>query len=171
MLARLSHHMNGKNLRELADKGYRAISRLSSLQAKAQEQMGQAIAALEISASAFGFGYARGYWAQPGQDVEIMGIPIDLAGGMIGHAFALFGGLGRYKDDAHNIANGALASYVTTMGLKMGVDQAQKHPPTAAAHGYSGYTGGGMPGGQFSGVPMNDMGLAGIVASATGRGY
>jgi hypothetical protein len=161
MLARIGHHIDKRNMRDIAEKGLRAIARMNNLHAKAQEQMGEMVAALEVNASAFFFGFARGYWAQPGQDVAIMGIPVDLAGGLLGHAFALFGGLGRYKADAHNFSNGALASYSTTLGLKMGVEQAQKHPPSAAAHGYSGYyTGGGLP-------PQDDSTLAGIVANAT----
>lgn len=168
MLAKVSslgHHISHRNLRELADKGLSAIARMQKIRDRASEQMGHVVQTLEVSASAFGFGFARGAWAQPGQDVAIMGIPIDLAAGLAGHAVALFGGLGRYADDTHNLADGALASYATALGLRMGVDYSQKHP--AAAHGTGWGFGAFGQGFTAGGGGMGDAELAGIVHRAT----
>jgi len=154
-LQSLGHHIDKRELRELADKGLRAITRMHNIHAKAQEQFGQAICALETTVSAFSFGFARGYWSKPGQDVTVMGVPIDLGAGLIGHAMGFFGSLGHYAEDAHNLSNGALASYATTLGLRMGVEQAQKHAGvTPAAQGWGG------------GRPMTPDELARMVASA-----
>jgi hypothetical protein len=154
-------NVDRKQLVEIADRGRRAVARMHNLHEKAQEQMGEMIAALEVSASSFAFGFARGYFAKPGQDVAIMGIPIDLAGGLLGHVAALFGDLGHYKRDAHNMANGALASYTTTLGLKLGVEQAQKHPPSGVlAQGYGGFTGYVGAGGPVTDDDVSRMVLA-----------
>ncbi len=169
MLARvasLGHHISHRNLRELADKGLHAIQRMNRARAQAAEQMGHVVQSLEVSASAFAFGFARGAWAQPGQDVAVMGIPIDLAAGLLGHAVAIFGGLGRYADDTHNLSDGALASYATALGLKMGVDYSQKHP-SGAAHGV-GWGFGSFGPAYTAGVGgVDDARLAGIVSNAT----
>jgi hypothetical protein len=168
MLAKVSslgHHISHRNLRELADKGLSAIARMQKIRDRASEQMGHVVQTLEVSTSAFAFGFARGAWAQPGQDVAVMGVPIDLAAGLAGHALALFGGLGRYADDTHNLSDGALASYATALGLKMGVDYSQKHPSNAAAHG-TGW-GFGAFGPAYTAGGVSDAELAGIVHRAT----
>lgn len=147
MLAKLSaagHHISNHELRKLADKGMRAISRMNRASIEAKEKFGIAIGSLEVSASAFAFGFARGYWATPGQDVEILGVPVDLAGAAVFHLAGVFMGLGHLESDAHNLGNGGLASYFTTLGMRSGVDMRAKHPPTAAAHGFTGWGGGAM---------------------------
>lgn len=167
MLAKVSslgHHISHRNLRELADKGLHAIQRMQKVRERAAEQMGHVVQTLEIGASSFAFGFIRGAYAQPGQDVSIMGIPVDLAGGIAGHAIALFGGLGRYADDTHNLADGGIASYTTTLGMKFGVDYAQKHP-SSAAHGTGWGFGSFGPGYTAGGI--DDARLAGIVHQAT----
>jgi hypothetical protein len=132
-LAKLKHHVSNAQLHQIADRGLSAIRRLQSMKAQAQEQAAIVIEALETSASTFGFSFARGYWAQPGQDVAIAGIPIDLVGAIVFHGMGFVGGMGQYKKDMHNFGNGALASYVATLGLKMGVEQASKHPHSTPA--------------------------------------
>lgn len=167
MLQKLSRvgHISQSSMRDVAERGLSALRRLQSLKEKGQEQMEELVGAVEVGASAYAFGFARGYFAKPGQDVEILGVPVDLAGGIALHVLALFGGAGRYKADLHNFANGGLASYATTMGLKQGVDQAAKHPPSqllgtsAASNGW--FTAGGMPG-----VGYDPSGLSSTLARA-----
>lgn len=159
MLAKLTaagHHISNNELRKLADKGLRAISRLNKATENAREQFGMIIGAAEVSASAFAFGFARGYWATPGQDVEIMGVPVDLAGAAALHALGLFGDMGHYAGDCANLGNGGLASYFTTLGMRTGVEQRQKHPPSTPA-ATAGWMAGGM---------MHPNDLASFVATA-----
>lgn len=122
----ITNRMSSAGLKEAADKGMRAMARLKNFSIAVREQAGQTIQTLEVQAAAFGFGFARGYWAEPGKDLSLLGIPADLAAGIGGHGLALFGNLGKYKEDFHNLSDGALASYFTTLGLKMGVEQKTK---------------------------------------------
>lgn len=147
MLAKLTaagHHISNHELRKLADKGMRAISRMNRASMEAKEKFGVMIGSLEVSTAAFAFGFARGYWATPGQDVEVLGVPIDLAGAASFHLLGAFANLGHLETDAHNFGNGALASYFTTLGMRSGVETRAKHPPSAAAHGFTGWGGGTM---------------------------
>jgi hypothetical protein len=133
----LAHRMGHAGLKEAAEKGMRAMARLKTMTLGAKETFAQGVQSLEVNAAAFSFGFARGYFAEPGKDLSVLGIPLDLAAGFGGHVLGVIGGLGKYKEDAHNLADGALASYSTTLGLKLGVEQRDKKPaaasPSAAA--------------------------------------
>ena len=129
----LAHRLGHQGLREAAEKGLNALASLRRMRDASKEQMGHAIQSLEVNSAAFAFGFARGYFSEPGKDLTVLGVPVDLASGLVGHAAGLFGGLGRYKEDAHNLSDGALASYFTTLGLKLGVEQREKHPATPGA--------------------------------------
>ena len=129
----LAHRMGHQGLKEAAEKGMRALVRLRNVSIAMKEQAGQTVQTLEVNAAAFAFGFSRGYFAEPGKDLSILGIPLDLASGIAGHGLALFGGLGKYGEDFHNLSDGALASYSTTLGLKLGVEQRDKAPATPGA--------------------------------------
>jgi hypothetical protein len=135
----LTNRLSQPALKETAEKGLRAMQRLKNMSLAMREQAGQTIQTLEVNAASFGWGFARGYFAEPGKDLSILGIPMDAAAGVAGHALALFGNLGKYSEDFHNLADGSLASYTTTLGLKLGVEQKMKAPagaaPAAAAGG------------------------------------
>jgi len=133
-------HLSQQQTRELAEKGMRAITRLRNLASSMEEQMGQGVQTMEVSIATFGWAFARGYFAEPGKDFAALGVPLDLGAGFLGHAAAYFGGsaVGRYKRDVHNVSDGSIASYLATLGLKLGLEQAQKKhaaPAPAAASG------------------------------------
>lgn len=60
----------------------------------------------------------------------MFGIPLDLASGVVLHAAGLFGGP-KYASHLHNLADGALASFFTTLGAGLGASQ--KTTTTAGA--------------------------------------
>ncbi len=146
------HGLSRHELLEAAHRGLRAIGSIKNLRRAAEVQGKQIVRTLEIQATAFGFGFARGYFADPGKDLAILGVPVDVAVGLAGHGVAFLGLMGKAKDDTHNIADGALASYGTTLGLKLGVEAKSKSTPSGAA--------------KTSGVGMSTDQIASALAAA-----
>lgn len=140
MLQHLQHGLSSTQLRELAEKGQRALARMANMRSAIEQQVGHVVRSIEVNVAAFGFGFARGYYAQPGKDLTVLGVPVDLAAGFAGHTLALMGFAGPWSNDVHALSDGSTASYFTTLGLKVGVDQRTKTPaaPPAAAAGYHG---------------------------------
>jgi len=145
-MAGFSHivpHLNQVQTRELAEKGLRAIARVRNMAAQMEHQVAQGVQTLEVGFAAFAWAFARGRWSEPNKELAVFGVPMDLASGFAGHLLGFFGGsaIGRYARDVHNLSDGSIASYLTTLGLKMGLEsraKAQAAPgttPTAATKG------------------------------------
>jgi hypothetical protein len=117
---------------KMAEKGERAVARMSKYKEAAAEQMGVAVQTVEVGVASFGFGYARGRYAKDGE-FELLGVPPDLLTGAALHVLAFMGTFDKYDRDAHNVADGALAAYLTTKGVEFGVEAKQKQ--TAVASG------------------------------------
>lgn len=112
----------------------------------------------ETTASAFGFGYARGRY---GDRFDIQGAPIELVAGTVLHIAAMMGWVTAYASDAKNIGNGAFAAYCSAKGFELGREHAAakaKPAQTAAAGALCGYE---RP---AFGRPMNDYELAAQMA-------
>ena len=71
-----------------------------------------------LGSSAFAFGMIQG--KVPG-GVEVVGVPLDLGIGLGGHLAAMMGVGGNLSGQLHNIADGALAAYLTAMGRGVGL--------------------------------------------------
>lgn len=94
---------------------------------KAAETVETGIQTVEVVGSTFGFGVLRGRYADPDTgEWEIMGVPPDLLAGIALHGAALLGGFAGQRGDfamhAHNLGDGALASYFFTKGAQLGVN-------------------------------------------------
>lgn len=99
-----------------------AMSRARAMKEKAEGAVEQVTGAALTGGTAFLFSYAmhrfRGDDDAPG--IEVLGVPLDLGASLGLHAMALFGVGGKYSDQMKHIANGALASYTTTLGAGLG---------------------------------------------------
>lgn len=99
-----------------------AMSRARAMKEKAEGAVEQVTGAALVGGTAFLFSYAmhrfRGDDDAPG--IEILGVPLDLGASLALHALALFGVGGKYSEQMKQIANGALASYTTTLGAGLG---------------------------------------------------
>ena len=116
-------------VQKLVESAERAKASASRLKAKASETMGIALGAMEVSGAAFGFGYARGRFATTDGEFAIVGVPPDLLAGVVLHGLGFLGTFDKYSEHAHNLANGALASYLTTKGVQFGIE-GRKEPLT-----------------------------------------
>ncbi len=112
-------------LDEIEKKYTSAKSRLANVQKSAQKIVGTVVQTTEVTGTAFGFGIINGRWGSP----EILGMPVDLAVGAGMHLLAF---LDIAEEHAHNIGDGALASYTASLGAgigrKMLVESNTKNP-------------------------------------------
>lgn len=105
--------------------------------------MGQVLQTAEVAVAAGGFGYANARYGKmvgsnPTPEIDLFGVPADIGLAAALHLGGFSGSLGKYKEHAHNLGDGCLASYLTRVGLRMGVAAKQKAaapPSTAGAFG------------------------------------
>jgi hypothetical protein len=96
---------------------------------------GQLVQTLEVGAGALAVGVASGRFGA----LNIAGspIPLDLAGGILGHALGFFGLAGKYGEHLHNFSDGVLAGYLTKWGIGFGTELRRKagQPPVMTVAG------------------------------------
>jgi hypothetical protein len=101
--------------------------RITSLQSRAKNALAEAegvmegvVTSMEVGGAAFGLGVLQGRYP----DADLWGIPPDLAAALVMHGIALSGAGGDMKSHFQAFGNGALASYLTTIGRGIGVGMA-----------------------------------------------
>lgn len=128
--------------REIAAK---AKTTMAKWREKNEEVIGRGMQLVEVSGTAFAFGFANSRWGENGE-LKIAGIPVDLGVAAVVHSMGFLGGLGEYAEHGHNVADGALASFAYRVGAQMGADSARdaKGPPPVKK---SSTTAGALPSG------------------------
>lgn len=87
---------------------------------------GSFVKALEVGVPALGFGVIKGRYGAvyvPGTNQML---PLDAALAVLLHGAAFMGWMGKATNDVHNVADGVLASYLTTLGAGLGKAWATK---------------------------------------------
>lgn len=95
-------------------------ARIAKMRERGEEQLGHALQAVEVTGTAFGFGFMRGKMGDENGDLDIMGIPASMGAFVVGHALGFLGVFGKHDEHAHNIADGAGAEYAAVAGMRMG---------------------------------------------------
>jgi hypothetical protein len=127
MLADIKSH---KDVKKVVEKLARAEGTISRVKAKATEAAGEAITTGESVVTSFGFGYARGRFADDKGDWEVWGLPPDLTAGVVAKLMAFTGLFGKYDEHVHAVGTGALCSYGTVKGIELGQAAAEAKPAT-----------------------------------------
>lgn len=103
---------------------------------------GQVVRTAMTSAGALAVGLASGRYGA----LHLSGstIPLDLAGGVLGHLAGFFGLAGRYSDHLHDFSNGVLAGWLTKWAIGYGTEMRRQKglPPVMTV--ISGLGGGGQ---------------------------
>lgn len=123
-----SFSLSKAQMSQMRDKAERMIARAKAISEKSEEAVGQVIQSTEIVGAAFAAGAVKGRFG----NVEVMGVPADLGVAVLGHGLAFMGG-GKYKEHLHNLADGVLASYMTTLGAGIGSRMARDAAAAAPA--------------------------------------
>lgn len=116
---------------ELADKVDKLAQRAKGLAVKGEEAMGHMVQSMEVGMSALGFGWAEGRYGS----IELLGIPANLGASVVLHGLGYFGMAGKHSEHLHNLGDGALASYLHTMGVGIGARSRQPARPGGATSG------------------------------------
>lgn len=103
---------------DLRRKAESAIARARSALSKADEAVDTVVHAAVTGGTAFAFGVVQGRYG----GVEVVGVPADLGAAVVLHALGFAGVAGKQTTYLHAAGNGALASYLATLGRGVGVE-------------------------------------------------
>jgi hypothetical protein len=115
-----------------ATKAWAAVARaratLATVREKTEQTVGVVISGAETTGAAVALGYANVVWGQKnGGELRLFGkVPLDLALGIALHTVGIFDGAGKYSEHAHAFGNGALASFGSRFGAKLGLEHLTK---------------------------------------------
>lgn len=95
----------------------------ASAAASGEKSFGEILKTVETVGAGAAMGYMNAKYCRPGRNaVEIGGVPMDLALGVVGNVVALSSYLGEYSEHAHNLANGLLCAYSVRLAMMWGAD-------------------------------------------------
>ncbi len=99
-----------------------AMTRMKSIREKAEETAMRVVQTVTICGTSFGFGYMNGRMMDPQgrRGVELFGVPMEAITGIGMTLFGFMSSSSKYADHLHNIGNGALAAYTTSLGVEVG---------------------------------------------------
>ncbi|HKY36471.1 MAG TPA: hypothetical protein VJN18_11060 [Polyangiaceae bacterium] len=118
-----------RSLEDLQSKYERAKKSAANIKEAARDAIMTVVQTAEVTTCAFSLGVINGYWSQP----ELLGIPVSglVAAGFHTVGFILDEGSG--AEHLHNLGDGAMAAWATTMGVGVGAKMAQEKAAAAAA--------------------------------------
>lgn len=117
--------MSRADVNRIAGRAEAMRARMTNLRKKAEKVTERAVHTVEVGAGAFAFGVLQGRSQDP-EGVRLFGVPIDLLSGITLHAAGFLGLGGKMSSHLHGFGDGALASYLTTMGRGVGRTWAAK---------------------------------------------
>lgn len=124
----MARKIGSRALTQMERKYKSALARVRRVKDEGERVAGQLQGAAITTGTAFGLSYMQHRFRdENGQaGIEIVGVPLDLGLGLGLHVASLFGVFGKWGDGASQVANGALASWGTTMGASMGTEAYEK---------------------------------------------
>ena len=102
--------------------GHLAARFRSNFIGKAETVTQQVVQSILVSGASFGFGVLGGHSGQ----VDVLGVPVDLGTGILLQLAGFAGLAGKWDKAAHDLGDGALASYFARLGARVGHDLARK---------------------------------------------
>ncbi len=111
------------------DRAFSLARRASAYRAKADQAVETLVGSAEVGASAFALGLVQGRYG----GVEIVGVPLDLSAAIVMHGLAFVGVGGKLSGHLHSFGDGALATYLATLGRGAGVEMRRKALGAGAA--------------------------------------
>jgi hypothetical protein len=106
----------------------RLRTRTDRIKEEAKDMIHTLVRTTEVSATAFGLGVVQGRYGP----VEVLGVPLELGGGIAAHLAGLLGLGGNFSGHLHNFGDGFLATYMATVGRGAGLQWKHKAVPGVA---------------------------------------
>jgi hypothetical protein len=107
--------------------------RIEGIKQHTEKTVEKVIRTAEVGGTAFAIGVLNGKTG----GVEIMGVPLELGAGIALNVLSYMGAAGKMSDHVGNVGDGALASFATMEGVKIGLQWAQKSGGQGALSGGS----------------------------------
>lgn len=104
------------------DRAFSLARRASAYRQKADQAVETLVGTAEVGASSFALGLIQGRYG----GVEIVGVPLDLTAAIAFHGLAFVGVGGKLSGHLHSFGDGALATYLATLGRGAGVEMRRK---------------------------------------------
>lgn len=120
-----SHAKYALTKTEMKSAGQRLHSlkkRIEGIKNHTEKTVEKVIRTAEVGGTAFAIGVLNGKTG----GVEIMGVPLELGAGIALNVLSYMGAAGKMSDHVGNVGDGALASFATMEGVKIGLQWAQK---------------------------------------------
>lgn len=143
-----SHAKYALTKTEMKSAGQRLHSlkkRIEGIKNHTEKTVEKVIRTAEVGGTAFAIGVLNGKTG----GVEIMGVPLELGAGIALNVLSYMGAAGKMSDHVGNVGDGALASFATMEGVKIGLQWAQK----------SGGGQGSLPSGAAPSLPAANAGV------------
>lgn len=120
-------HISAAHLARMRRTSESLMARGTKLRAKAEGAVTALVDAAEVGGASFAFGVIQGRYGA----VDIVGVPVDLAAALGLHVLGFLGVGGKMNRHIHSFGNGALASYLSTLGRGAGLNMKSKALGTA----------------------------------------
>lgn len=115
-------HISATHLAKLRKQSEGLMRRASGLKDKAESAVKVMVGAAEVGGASFALGIAKGRYGS----IHVVGVPADLGAALVLHGLAFVKIAGKSSHHLHAFGNGALASYMTTLGQGVGMDMKKK---------------------------------------------
>lgn len=125
----MSVNISKAHVSKMQDRVNQLQKRVQSFKADAEKMTEKFVRTMEVGGAAFAVGVLQGKTG----GIEVMGVPLELGGGLALNLLGYFGAAGKHSDHLNNLGDGALAGYLTTMGKGVGTTWAQKSAAGGAA--------------------------------------
>lgn len=125
----MTTNISKAHLSRLAQRAEGLQKRLARFKDNAEQTTQKVVRSVEVGAMALGMGIVQGRAGS----IEIMGVPLELGTGVALNLLGYFGAAGKYSDHLNNFGDGALATYLSTVGKGVGAAMKAKQLGGGAA--------------------------------------
>jgi hypothetical protein len=123
------HEFSKTELKALPGRLASLKNRIEKVKAHTEKVTEKIVRTAEVGGTAFAVGILNGKTG----GVEVMGVPLELGAGVALNILSYMGAAGKMSDHLGNVGDGALASFATMEGVKIGLEWKKKSEPTAPA--------------------------------------
>src|SRR5277367_5738412 len=157
-----SHAKYALTKTEMKSAGQRLHSlkkRIEGIKQHTERTVEKVVRTAEVGGTAFAIGVLNGKTG----GVEVMGVPLELGAGIALNVLSYMGAAGRMSDHLGNVGDGAIASFATMEGVKIGLQWAAKSGGGGGGGGQKHVSAGAQ---QFSLTPEEVSHAAAVSAAA-----
>ncbi len=124
----MAMNLSRADLARAASRAESMRNRMANLKKRTEKVAERAVHTLECGSAAFGFGVLHGKTFDAATNeagLKVMGVPLELLAGAALHGAGFLGLGGKMSSHLHGFGDGAIAAYLTTTGVNLGLKMAE----------------------------------------------